>query len=186
MESYIPISYLNDFVFCPRSIYFHQLHGRISTRLYQGKAQIDGKAVHEAVDNQTYSTRKNVLQGIDIYCQQYGICGKIDIFDIDIGLLTERKKYIAVIYDGYIFQLYAQYFSLTEMGHTVKTMRFYSSDDNKVYPVKLPEDNPEMLGKFEQTVYKIKTYKLSDHAQDNPEKCKNCIYETICDQSLYT
>lgn len=184
MEDYILISYLNDFVFCPRSIYFHQLHGRLSTRLYHALPQIQGKAAHEAIDKQKYSTSKNVLQGIDIYCQEYGICGKIDIFDVDKALLTERKKHIATIYDGYIFQLYAQYYSLTEMGYKVKQMRFYSSDDNKVFPVDLPEENIDMKNKFERTIEQIKNYDLNDHAQTNPLKCKNCIYESICDQSL--
>ena len=184
MEGYIPISYLNDFIFCPRSIYFHQLHGRISTRLYHDLPQIRGKAVHEAIDEQKYSTRINVLQGVDVYCSQYGICGKIDIFDIDDGLLTERKKHIVRIYDGYVFQLYAQYYGLAEMGYNILQMRFYSSDDNKVYPVKLPEQDLEMKTKFELTVQKIKTYNLFDHVQENPAKCRNCIYESICDQSL--
>ena len=184
MEGYIPISYLNDFVFCPRSIYFHQLHGGLSTRLYHDLPQIQGKAAHEAIDSRKYSTSKNILQGMDVYCQQYGICGKIDIFDIDKALLTERKKHIARIYDGYVFQLYAQYYGLTEMGYAVQQMRFYSSDDNKVYPVALPEDNPQMLEKFRQIVRQIKTYDLNNYVQTNPAKCKNCIYEPICDQSL--
>lgn len=184
MEDYIPISYLNDFVFCPRSIYFHQLHGRLSTRLYHDLPQIRGKAVHEAIDNAKYSSRKSILQGVDVYCHQYGICGKVDIFDIYAGLLTERKKHINNIYDGYIFQLYAQYFGLTEMGYEVKKMRFYSSDDNKVFPVELPQKNMKMKAKFENTVEQIKNYNLNDHIQTNPLKCKNCIYESICDQSL--
>jgi len=184
MEDYIPISYLNDFVFCPRSIYFHQLHGRLSTRLYHDLPQIRGKAAHETIDRATYSSRKNILQGIDVYCQQYGICGKIDIFDVNTGLLTERKKHISNIYDGYIFQLYAQYFGLVEMGYKVNQLRFYSSDDNKVYPIELPQKNREMKTRFERTVEQIKNYNLNDHIQANPLKCKNCIYKPMCDQSL--
>lgn len=49
-ENFYPISYLNDFIFCPLSIYYHQLYGSLSKRLYYGAAQLDGKAVHEAVD----------------------------------------------------------------------------------------------------------------------------------------
>ncbi len=184
MESYIPISLLNDFVFCPRSIYFHQLCRQLSPTLYHDLPQITGKAIHETIEQKKYSTRKNVLQAIDVYSQEYGICGKIDIFDIDAGLLTERKKHIVRIYDGYVFQIYAQYFSLTEMGYTVRKMRFYSSDDNKIYPVALPKDNPEMLDKFRKTIHQIKTYDLQQHTQTNPQKCKNCIYEPLCDRSL--
>jgi hypothetical protein len=34
------------------------------------------------------------------------------------------------------------------MGYDVKSLRFYSSDDNKVYPVPLQEDDVEMFEKF--------------------------------------
>ena len=76
---------------------------------------------------------------MDVYSGEYNLCGKIDLFDVERGLLTERKNHIEKIYDGYVFQLYAQCLCLREMGYTVKSMRFYSSTDNKTYSVRLPE-----------------------------------------------
>jgi CRISPR-associated exonuclease Cas4 len=184
MEGYILISYLNDFIFCPRSIYFHQLYGELTTRLYHDRPQIEGKAAHTAIEEKRYSTRRKILQGIEIYCEKYGICGKIDLFDTEEGLLTERKKHIATIYDGYIFQLYAQYYGLTEMDYIVKNMRFYSCDDNKTYPVKLPYEDQIMQKAFEDTVSAINSCDLKNFVQTNSEKCRNCIYEPLCDQSL--
>lgn len=184
MEGYIPISYLNDFIFCPRSIYFHQLHGELTTRLYHDRPQIEGKAAHTAIDEKCYSSRRSILQGIDIYSEQYRICGKIDLFDVESGLLTERKKHIANIYDGYVFQIYAQYYGLTEMGYNVKSLRFYSCDDNKIYPVKLPAEDQRMQAAFEETVCKINSYDLRNFVQTNRKKCENCIYEPLCDESL--
>lgn len=55
------ITQLNDFVFCPASIYFHNLYGNEETRLYQRTDQVAGKASHSSVDEGTYSTRKNIL-----------------------------------------------------------------------------------------------------------------------------
>ena len=57
-ENYYPISYLNDFIFCPLSIYFHQLYGNMSERLYQNEDQMGGKAVHETIDTHRYSNHK--------------------------------------------------------------------------------------------------------------------------------
>ena len=184
MEDYIPISYLNDFIFCPRSIYFHQLFGRRSTYLYQDSPQTEGKVAHKAVDNQTYSTRKTVLQGLEIYCDKYRICCIIDIYYADKKILVERKKMIKTIYDGYYFQLYAQYFAMEEMGYEVRKIQFYSMDTNKNYPIYLPQDNPEMLAKFEETIEKINSFKLSDDFTPNPKKCQHCIYEPLCDVTL--
>jgi len=185
VESYISISFLNDFIFCPRSIYFHQLYGRIESRLYQTKDQINGKAAHRTIDNKTYTTAKKVIQSLEIYSKRYGIGGKIDTYDSKLRRLSERKKKIVRIYDGYIFQLYAQYHCLTEMGYGVTNMRLYSMDDNKVYPVLLPMEDVQMQSKFETLIRKIHQFSLDDPFEPNPNKCKRCIYVNLCDVSAY-
>lgn len=183
MEDYIQISYLNDFVFCPKSIYFHKLYGLKSSYLYNDIPQSQGKAVHETIDNKKYSTRKDILQGIDVFSAKYKLCGKIDIFDIKNCLLTERKKHIETIYDGYIFQLYAQYYALSEMGYTVKTLQLYSFDTNKKYSVLLPEQDNEMNLKFENLIDRINNFDINTNIEVNPNKCKKCIYINLCDQT---
>ena len=185
MENPILISTLNDFVFCPVSIYFHSQYDEMNKMLFQESRQINGSAVHKTIDEKKYSTKRNVLQAKDVYCERYGLIGKIDLFDIDTGILTERKKHIAKIYDGYIFQLYAQYFSLIEMGYAVRTLRLYSFDENKTYLVKLPEEDILMLEKFENTINNMQTFDVFGYCPQDKEKCKNCIYRNICDRSLF-
>ena len=184
MDDAIQISFLNDFIFCPASIYFHQLYGGMDDMLFQCSDQLNGKNAHAAIDEGRYSSKKNMLQAISVYCERYNILGKIDLFNIDTGMLTERKKKITVVYDGYIFQLYAQYFALQEMGYMVKSIKIYAVDSNKAYTVKLPENDPEMLIKFEETVERIKHFKLDTFRQENVQKCMHCIYEDACDRSL--
>lgn len=183
MKDYILISYLNDFIFCPKSIYFHKLYGLKSSYLYNDTFQAEGKAVHETIDNKKYSTKKNVLQGIDVYCEKYNLCGKIDIFDIDKCLLTERKKHISTIYDGYIFQLYAQYYSLLEMGYKVNKIQLYSLDTNKVYPISLPNEDVNMKNKFENLIEQINNFDINSIIHTNINKCRRCIYNNLCDQT---
>ncbi|WAW14525.1 type V CRISPR-associated protein Cas4 [Peptostreptococcus equinus] len=184
MDNLIIITNLNDFIFCPASIYFHNLYGSLDPIIYNSNKQIDGKNAHESVDKNKYSTKKNILTGISVYSEKYGLTGKIDIFDSEQGLLTERKKKIVNIYDGYIFQLYAQYFCMKEMGYDVKKLRFHSIDDNKNYEVNLPENDVVMFGKFENIIEQMRTFELSKFKQNNISKCRNCIYEPACDRSL--
>lgn len=181
MESYMPISYLNDFIFCPRSIYFHQLFGRTNKRLYHSSDQIDGLTAHKTIDSKTYSTSKDLLQGLDVYSEKYNIGGKIDIYDSKKHRLIERKKKIKVIYDGYIFQIYAQYFCLIEMGYKVESLRLYSMDDNKSYPISLPGKDESLFHKFESLIDKMKSFSLEEPFETNINKCTHCIYNTICD-----
>lgn len=47
MDDLIIISNLNDFIFCPASIYFYKLYGCEDIIMYQSKAQLDGTMAHE-------------------------------------------------------------------------------------------------------------------------------------------
>ncbi len=179
-ENPISISNLNDFTFCPVSIYFHSLDEETEKMTYQCEYQINGTAAHDAVDHGRYSDRKSVLQAVPVYCDKYGLFGKIDIFDIDKGILTERKKKIKAVFDGYIFQLYAQYFALRESGYAVRKLRLYSLEDNRAYPVPLPEENEDLFSKFEALINDIRRFSFSGFHQSNPLKCKNCVYEPLC------
>lgn len=180
MEYSIAISMLNDFIFCPASIYFHNLYGNVEKKLYQSTDQVAGSIAHQTIDNATYSTRKEVLQGFDVYCDQYNLTGKVDQFNMKNGELVERKKKIKQVYDGYIFQLYGQTFALREMGYFVQNIALYSMDDNKKFPINLPENDPEMMGKFEHLIEEINLFDLSNYRQENRSKCIRCIYEPIC------
>lgn len=184
MDDLIPISYLNDFIFCPVSIYFHQLYGTQERLTYQCRDQINGTAAHKTVDSSTYSTRKNILQGISVYSEELRLIGKIDVFYQDTGILVERKKRIKTIYDGYVFQIYAQCYCLRGMNYTVSSLKLYSMDDNKSFAIPLPENDREMDRKFLNLIYQIKTFTMENYQQDNIEKCRHCIYEPACDRSL--
>lgn len=182
MYEEILITQLNDFIFCPASIYFHMLYGDTSRILFQSEKQINGTASHEAIDNRTYSSRKDIYMGMDVYCEKYGLVGKIDMYDADKKILVERKRTVKIIYDGYIFQVYAQYFALREMGYEVHSIVIHSMTDNKNYHILLPEQDSIMFEKFENTINAIHNFKLENFIQENKEKCKNCIYEPACDR----
>jgi RecB family exonuclease len=176
----IMISHINDFQFCPVSIYFHNLFGDADRTMYQSKYQIEGTNAHKTIDKNTYSSSNDVLTGISVYSEEYDIIGKIDIFYIKKKLLVERKKKISALFDGQIFQVYAQYFALKEMGYLIEKLRIHSMDDNKNYDLELPEDNPEMMEKFRKTISDMRSFDLELFIQTNPRKCLKCIYEPMC------
>ncbi len=184
MENTIKITWLNDFIFCPISIYYHNLYGNMEKQLYQSTDQINGKQAHETIDSSTYRSSQKSLCGIDVYCEEYNLSGKIDIYYPQSGKLVERKKHITTIYDGYIFQIYAQYFAMSEMGYEIKQLCFHSIDDNKTYYVSLPEDDKEMFNKFLSIIQSINSFSLNEFVQTNPQKCDRCIYEPLCDRRV--
>lgn len=184
MDDAIIISNLNDFIFCPASIYFHNLYGNQNTITYQRKEQINGSRAHEAIDQGRYSSRKDILMAIDVYSEEYGVVGKIDIYDKKNKELIERKRQIRKIYDGYIYQLYAQCFAMREMGYEVNSISLYSTVDNKKYSIPLPEEDERMFKGFKQLIQNIRSFSLDGDKQINASKCQNCIYEPACDRGM--
>lgn len=156
MDSYIRISTLNDFVFCPKSIYFHELYGRYDERIYHEEVQQAGKLAHESIDEKRYSTEKKYLQSLPVYSDRYKLCGKIDIYNSETQTLIERKNKVEKVYDGYKYQLYAQYRCMREMGYEVKNLTIYSMKDNISYQIPLPTGAEQT--KFERLIAKYREF----------------------------
>lgn len=184
MDDIIVISNINNFIFCPVSIYFHNLYGAENKLMFQSEYQLNGTKAHETIDSNRYSTRANIITSLDVYSDIYRIVGKIDIYNSKQKMLIERKKHIAKIYDGYVFQLYAQYYCMLEMGYKIEKLEIHSIDDNKKYRIKLPDDDLSMKKKFEKTLTDMRTFNMESFVQLNIEKCGKCIYEDACDRAL--
>lgn len=179
MESSILLSELNDFIFCPRSIYWHHIYGEYDTTLYHTTDQVRGSLAHAIIDEKRYSSRKTVLQGTSVFSEIFGIMGKIDLYDTKTGILTERKRKIHKVYQWYYWQLYGQYFCLREMGYVVTQLRLHSLIDNKNYYLTIPDQNDEDT--FRQMLDRFRTYQLDGQFKPNRRKCERCIYRWLCD-----
>jgi len=177
MESYIQISKINDFLYCPRSIYLHSLYENFSNKVFHQTPQIVGKINHEAIDKKRYSSAKKYLQGMSVYSEKYGIAGKIDIYDGEKRHLIERKTKVKEIWQGYIYQLYAQYFCMKEMGYDIEKLFLYSMEDNKKYEIKIPTKREEK--EFSNTVEDIKNYNPLLDKKHNCSKCVDSIYGVL-------
>ena len=181
-EGYIYLSWLNDYAFCPHSIYVHALYGQTSRKLYQETAQWKGAIAHESLDQQRYSTRKSELTGFAVLSEEMGLYGKIDLYKGKNKELIERKKKIYRLYDGYIYQLLGQYYCMTEMGYSVEKLSLYSMDDNKKYPVPLPD--AAKCDEFIEYLEQVRSYNpftILDNV--NANKCQHCIYRELCTYS---
>jgi CRISPR-associated protein Cas4 len=174
MEPLIAISTINDFLFCPRSLYMHLAAGDISPASYQDTPQTNGNAAHATTDEKRYSNHASVLQSMDIYCESLGIQGKLDVFDTETGALTERKARLKQIHEGYLMQLYAEYYCLRDMGYHPKKLAFYSIEDNKRYPVKLPTKENKL--RLEEIITEMQNYTTAKLLKHRCAHCNDNIY----------
>jgi CRISPR-associated protein Cas4 len=188
MDNLISISTLNDFIFCPYSIYLHNVYMGADEELVHAVPQTQGKASHETIDQKKYSSRKDEISGMPVYCNELGIIGKIDIYKAKEKLLIERKYQLLKIYQGQIYQLWAQYFCMVEMGYEVEKLAFYSISSNTTFPQETPgEAQKEELKGF---IQRFKTYNPMQDISINTNKCTHCIYCNLCDkihtENVYT
>ncbi len=181
MIDYILISELNDFIFCPYSIYLHNAYMETDKDFYSATPQIQGTIAHESVDNKSNSTRKDVLLALPVFSEQFGIMGKIDVYKIKEQSLIERKYKLNKIYRGQIYQLWAQYLCLKEMGYDVKKISFYEISTNKTLPINLPTKDD--IKEFTDFIEQFRSYDPNSAIQVNNNKFTHCIYCNLCDKT---
>jgi len=177
MESYIQISKLNDFLFCPKTLYLHSIYESFGQAAYHQTPQLAGKIKHENIDEGRYSTAKKYMQGLEVASEEYGILGKIDIYDIESQTLIERKNKVKKIYDGYLMQVWAQTVCLEEMGYSVKKIFIHSLSDNKRYPVDLPGKTGRK--KLKELVERINNFNPLLLLNHHCPKCELSIYGNL-------
>ncbi len=177
MEPIIPISTINDFLFCPRSLYMHLAAGDILPSSYHEAPQVRGNETHAAVDQKRYSHRKDILQGLSIYSEELQVQGKLDTFNVKTGELVERKTKIIKLQEGNYMQLYAQYFCLLEMGYRPKVLSFYSMLDNKKYPVAVPGEIEK--NRLKTIIRQMQSYTQEDLLAHHCANCNNNIYSPL-------
>lgn len=164
-------------MYCPASLYLHGMYEGFSQSAYHQKPQVVGKINHESIDSQTYSLSDRFMTGIEVYSGKYGIMGKIDIYDKETKTLIERKTKIKQIFDGYRYQLYAQYFCLLEMGYSVKKLVLRSLEDNKNYEVSAPIEKE--IKEFEKVLNDIRNFDPKKLFTHRCPKCETSIYGVL-------
>ncbi len=186
METYLPITYLNDFVFCPYSIYLHQVFDNNQEETYSASPQQYGKSAHSDIDSfeekeKTSKSVSKILKGIYVISNKLGVYGKIDTLYLNQKKLVESKYQIKTLYRGYYYQLWSQYFALCEMGYEVTKLNFYSIKDRQNYPISIPDKNDE--AELRSHIRKIANFDFEAELIVNPMKCSHCIYAALCDKT---
>lgn len=176
----IPISTLNDFIFCPYSIYLHNVYMDTDEGNYHATPQTRGRNAHQKIDTKQSSGSKDVIEALSIISQELGVYGKIDIYNKQTFRLVERKYQLKNIYRGQIYQLWSQYFCLIEMGYYVKNISFYEISTRKFIEINIPtHENKEELIHF---IESYRNYNPKDLLIPNFNKCAHCIYSNLCDK----
>lgn len=181
METFLPITYLNDFVFCPYSIYLHQVFDENNEVVYSASPQQKGKSAHDHIDNVKPKNLRSVIKGAYVISNKLGVYGKLDTYYPESEKLVESKFQIKTVYRGYYYQLWAQFFSLIEMGFGVKEISLFSIKNRKSFPIKLP--GKKEFEELRAHIRKIARFDFEAEMKVNQVKCQHCIYAALCDKT---
>lgn len=177
MDSAIAISAINDFTYCPKSLYLHSVYSSFDTSIYHDTPQTIGSITHENIENQRYTTAKHILQGLSVYSNRLGIKGKIDVYDSKNEYLIERKYRVKQVYTGFKYQLYAQMYCLEEAGFKVKKLFLHSLSDNKRYEI--PRPSRVERKEFEKIISKMKDFNAQSIENHSCSHCAGNIYSLL-------
>lgn len=182
-DEYIPISTLNDFIFCPYSIYLHNVYMESDEDIYHATPQVAGKNAHTSVDQKSTSAKRTIIESLSVFSERYKIFGKIDVFNAETKTLIERKNNLKQIFQGQIYQLWAQYLCMIEMGYSIHSICFYEISTKKTISIKTPDTND--LNNFEEFLNKYRNFNPRMFSQNNTNKCAHCIYCALCDKYIF-
>lgn len=174
----IPFSLLNDFIFCPYSIYFHNIYKSYNNLLYTDILQIKGKNNHQTIEKKSYK-KKNWIENFPLSSERYLVYGFADLFNIKEKIIFERKLKIKNnLFLGQKMQLVAQYLCFKDIGISIKKIKVLSQNENKIYTINIP--NQKDIDQLKKLVEKIINFNLDSSLAINKNKCKNCIYKNWC------
>ena len=174
----IPISSLNDFLFCPYSIYLHQVYHGTEEETVKAIPQLSGTVAHERIAAISSGT---AVRNMPVASEELGIFGVIDEYITEKGELREYKNNLPEIYAGQILQLECQSLCLMEMGYPIEEMALCCISDGKASPVPVPDS--ARIEQIKDLIRKFRDYDPADETQINPAKCRKCIYCGLCEKS---
>lgn len=181
MFTSVPISMLNDFVFCPYSIYLHNIYMEADEDTYHAVPQVRGKISHDTIDKKNYSSSKDVLVSLPVFSNRLDVYGVIDIYDKKQKQLTERKYRLKNIFRGQLYQLWAQYYCMIEMGYSVEKIAFYEKSTNVSHFVSVPSE--EDILELKDAIERVRCFSPDSEFVQDAGKCSHCIYVNMCDKT---
>jgi CRISPR-associated exonuclease Cas4 len=181
MPESLPLSLLNDFLYCPRRAGLKIIEGWRA----ENEHTVRGDIVHEHADLPGYEVAKNVtlLRALTVFSDRLGLSGKCDVIErhADGSLVpVEYKKGKRRQFANDDAQLCAQAICLEEMfGIPVSRGAVFHAESKRRRDV---EFTPEMRSLTEQAVNEL--HRLLDAEQAPPAQfkpaCEECSLFNIC------
>lgn len=178
-DNAINITSLNDFLFCPYSIYLHNAFMEMDEDIFVATPQVRGKTAHKEIDERVFSVEPDDVQSLKVFSMELGLVGVIDLYRINKRHLIEFKyKGGDSLFLGQKLQLWAQYYCLEEMGYKVERISIFEKSTGVFHDVKLPDSEDKKI--LIDLIERFRSFDLTQSIEINDKKCAHCIYCNLC------
>ncbi|MCW1308337.1 MAG: CRISPR-associated protein Cas4 [Candidatus Parvarchaeota archaeon] len=186
----IPVTWIKQYYFCPRIIYYLGVSG-YDERLTE--SMIEGKEFHSSEEWKARRRRsvagerkervKSAWSKIPAFSKRIGLYGVIDeVYETDYGLVVVENKFMKAPrkpYPSHIYQAVA-YAMLAEekLGRIARKVVIKYLRDNVAFEIQLTED---LKRHVQWATSRIKSIIEGEKLpKGNRKKCRNCGFARIC------
>lgn len=177
----LPLSLLNDFLYCPRRAALKELEGLRS----ENKHTVLGDLVHEHADLPGYEAAKGVtlLRALPVWSERLGLSGKCDVVEQRAGEVlapVEYKKGKRRVFENDDAQLCAQAMCLEEMfGRPVGRGAVFHAASKRRREVEFTADLRKLV---ERSLAELRGLLDSQHVPPAVFKpaCQECSLFEVC------
>lgn len=170
-DDLIPVSYLNQFLYCPRRLYYLQYYQT------QGMNEflLEGRLLH-----QKKGRRGGYLFEVYVRSFRLGLHGKIDLIDCTEGILPVERKRGYRFFENDTIQLCAYGLLLEEyLGSCVDRGVLYLYETGRRHVVVFTDFLRERTHETIDQMRGMSVECIPDFV-DNPKKCEKCSVHLYC------
>lgn len=185
--SYLPLSYIAEYEYCPRSSYYLITN---APRLRDENDFIqDGRVQHKEVDEgyQISKKSKKILSSVKIFSEKYGISGKVDIVEFhgDKSIIpVEIKRGKCRESSMHNVQIALSAICLQEIfpGYKISFGAIFFKEDRQKITINLDEN---LLKKAQNLALHLKQKNQSslnpkDFKPLKDHRCQGCCFKQLC------
>ncbi|MEM1553230.1 MAG: CRISPR-associated protein Cas4 [Candidatus Bathyarchaeia archaeon] len=190
LTNLIPATWIKQYYFCPRIIYFLGVLGyneRLTESISEGK-DFHSSEEHRAkrrksVAGERKEPAKSVWSKLAVASEKLGLYGVIDeVYETENGLVVIENKYMKASkkpFPGHIYQAAAYAMLAEEKIHKVaRKIVIKYLRDNKTFEIPLTENLRKhviwIISRIKSIIEKEKL------PRGNPKRCRNCGFTKIC------
>ncbi|NQT57379.1 MAG: CRISPR-associated protein Cas4 [Bacteroidetes bacterium] len=186
-DELIPISVLQHYSFCPRQVALIHLEQLWEENLYTAQ----GNVLHERVDVIHHESRQNIRNeyGMAIRSLEYGLTGKADVVEFELGTKKSYKSIIPVefkrgkqkVKDHDRVQLYAQALCLEEMFQVnIPEGQIYYLQEHRRSTVAFTDELKTSTKKIINDSMALLSSDKTPQAHYEKKRCDRCSLVDLC------